>query len=246
MLKTKINRGNRHRQRLSRFKRSSRYSRYNGCKLSTNMNLKNCNIRNIHAETFYKCIGLAEIILPQYLSGIGEVAFKDCITMTNITFPSNLRTILYNAFNWCIKLNKVTLHTCTNLTEIKKAAFYGCSGLTEITLPINNINIYEEAFADCTELNKITLYKSSQNPNPQIQFLNKPNVFENCNNVTMIEIHEENNDTNVKEITSDFSVFKPDMLPTLISNIVNNSFKESNKNIYIEEHKDGFGDENDN
>lgn len=92
---------------------------------------------NTHPNSYipsYLCYGmskLTEITIPDYVSSIGEGAFRECSALKWITFDNKENS---------------------QLSVIGSTAFMDCSALTSITLPVSIEYIYDEAFSYCTKM----------------------------------------------------------------------------------------------
>lgn len=78
---------------------------------------------------------LEELIIPDYVTSIGEYAFSSCTSVQEIKIPSNME-------------------------EIGEYAFAGCTSITEITLPEGVVSVGERAFSWCSSLSTINIPKS--------------------------------------------------------------------------------------
>ena len=80
-----------------------------------------CHVTGVNDKT------VSEIIIPDYITSIGENAFQNCSKLTSITIPDSV-------------------------TSIGERAFYGCRGLTNATIPDSVTAIGSFAFEDCNNL----------------------------------------------------------------------------------------------
>ncbi|MGN0230840.1 MAG: leucine-rich repeat domain-containing protein [Muribaculaceae bacterium] len=112
---------------------------------------------------------IAEIVLPQGATAIGEGAFAGCRALVDIDIPSSLATIADYAFFDCSALTAVSTTAsevgsfafarCTALlsysnpmqSTIAPHTFEGCEALTSVCLPAVSV-ISAGAFAGCTAL----------------------------------------------------------------------------------------------
>lgn len=109
------------------------------------------NIKNLPEYSFYQCLYLEEVVLPESLESISDNAFDKCSSLKTIVgsyFDENnelvelennelsnvsLRIIGEYAFANCTSLSKITIAKCVE--EIGAFAFYKCINLEEITVP---------------------------------------------------------------------------------------------------------------
>ena len=107
----------------------------------------------IKASAFRYCSDLEEVILPPYLTGLGEYAFANCTGLQYVTIPDILPEIGNGAFAWCTGLQRVNIGY--SVTSIGADAFNGCSGLTAISFPSKVTTIGSYAFNGCSGLKSL-------------------------------------------------------------------------------------------
>lgn len=74
--------------------------------------------------------------IPEYVTCIGEYAFKDCTKLTSITIPERVESIGRGAFEGCTALNNVIFNKDSNC-YVEDFAFLNCPSLKEIRVPKN-------------------------------------------------------------------------------------------------------------
>ena len=89
---------------------------------------------------------LTEVVIPDFVTSIGEKAFNGCKYLTSITIPDSVTSIGYSAFSGCSSLTSVTIGD--SVTIIGEKAFNGCGSLTSVTIPASVSSIGESAFID--------------------------------------------------------------------------------------------------
>ena len=94
--------------------------------------------------------GIAEYIIPNNVTTIGDYAFFKCSSLTSVTIPNGVTTIGNNAFYHCNSLTSVTISN--SVTTIGEWAFSGCESLTSVTIPDSVTTIGNCAFRDCKNL----------------------------------------------------------------------------------------------
>lgn len=97
---------------------------------------------------------LKRIVLPDYLTEIGEGAFDGCSGLTEMTVPVGIKTINSNTFSGCTNLQNVVLPF--TLTKIGGNAFKDCISLSKVKISKNTTDISETAFTGCQE----TIFKT--------------------------------------------------------------------------------------
>ena len=118
---------------------------------------------------------IAEAIIEDGVSSIGDWAFYGCNGLTSVTIPNSVTSIGYDAFRGCSGLENVTFHCpsigswFSGLTSIKglnigdevtsigNSAFSGCTGLTSVTIPNSVTSIGSSAFYNCSGLTSVTI-----------------------------------------------------------------------------------------
>ena len=93
---------------------------------------------------------VAEIIVPDYVTSIGNSALSGCSSLTNITIPDSVTSIGEDAFRGCSGLTSITIPD--SVTSISGEAFRGCSGLTRVTIGGSVTSIGKYAFEGCNSL----------------------------------------------------------------------------------------------
>ena len=74
-------------------------SAFEGCSSLEEINLKNCLLKNVSAQCFYKCSLLSNVILPDSLTNIEKLAFANCSSLKSILIPKSVTSINSSAFN---------------------------------------------------------------------------------------------------------------------------------------------------
>ena len=124
-------------------------------------------------NTFYDCISLMEINIPDSVTSIGDHAFFRCKSLAKIIIPKSVISIGNYAFYGCKSLAEIVIPN--SVTAIGKEAFYGCESLTKICIPASVTSIGDSAFNWCKSLVEITVdsknsvYDSRENCNAIIE-----------------------------------------------------------------------------
>lgn len=95
-----------------------------------------------------------DVIIPEGITGIGNVAFACCESMTSLELPDSLTDIGIAAFSDCPGLKSVVIPN--RVTELADFAFNSCTDLESVQLPVRLKSIGFATFA-ATALSKVTL-----------------------------------------------------------------------------------------
>lgn len=120
--------------------------------------INNMPVTSLGKELFAECKNMLSIVLPRYLTRIGERAFFQCLNLREIHIPDSVNTIEREAFYECMDLFVVVLPG--SLKKIKERTFYECINLREIYIPDSVKIIENEAFYGCTSIEEICLPNS--------------------------------------------------------------------------------------
>lgn len=107
-----------------------------------------CTITGLKDES------VTEIVVPNYVTGIDDIAFRFKKNITSITLPDSLQTIGEGAFHGCVNLLNVNIPD--GVISIGKDAFKSCDKLSSVTIPNSVSSIGEGAFAFC-DLTSLTI-----------------------------------------------------------------------------------------
>ena len=112
-------------------------------------------IKEIGAQTFYKCSSLVTAKLSDAITTLPVNAFFGCSTLTNIQLPSNLSKIGSYAFEACSSITSLIIPG--TVQEIGNQAFQGCTSLSDINIPEGITIIDTWTFGLCTSLKNIRI-----------------------------------------------------------------------------------------
>ena len=136
------------------------------------------SVTSIGNIAFIGCFGLTSITIPSSVTSIGESAFNSCLCLTSVTIGNSVTSIGNYAFSGCSGLTSVTIPN--SVTNIGKSAFYGCAGLTSVTIPNSVTSISEYTFYNCSGLTSVAIPNSVTSIGEY--------TFYNCSGLTSVTI----------------------------------------------------------
>lgn len=96
---------------------------------------------------------IKELIIPNTITIINELAFSGCSELTSVTIPSTVNKIGNMAFQGCSSLTSMAIPN--SVTTIGQFAFSSCHSLTSVTIPNSVTIIGEYAFSGCNNLMEV-------------------------------------------------------------------------------------------
>lgn len=163
----------------------------------------NCVITDITDKS------IQSLVIPDYVTEIGENAFRDCLTLSTVTIGKNIKRINIYAFQNCNLVEEIyftgginewcniifngfissphTLYFENRLAEdvvinttVPSYAFYNCTSIKSITFDNEEAGIGSYAFSHCTNLIDVSMPK-------RLEYLSN-GVFENCTSLSKITL----------------------------------------------------------
>lgn len=110
-------------------------------------------VTSIDSEAFFNCPILANVVIPQSVTYIGESAFMWFSGLLSVNIPYGITEIGFETFYGCNNLKSITIPS--SVRRIAVYAFEGCSSLTSISIPSSVEDVEEAAFKGCTNLTSV-------------------------------------------------------------------------------------------
>ena len=101
-------------------------------------------IASIGIASFQFCFSLAEIVIPQSVTHINIYAFYSCYSLTNIIIPKGIKTIGNMSFYSCYSLVKYDFSQCTAIPTNEGGTFRNINAICKIIVPDS---LYDEWIA---------------------------------------------------------------------------------------------------
>lgn len=102
---------------------------------------------------FEYCYSLANVIISREMTGIGENdSFYRCLSLTCVVIPQGIASIGITSFQFCFSLAEIVIPQ--SVTHINTDAFYSCYSLTNIIIPKGIKKIGNMSFYSCYSLVK--------------------------------------------------------------------------------------------
>lgn len=112
------------------------------------------NLGVIGPESFFGC-GLIQVVVPNTVVRIGQLAFSQCKRLETITLSSEIESLEGSVLSECIKLSSIVIPD--KVVNVDNSALYGCTSLSEVQIGSGVINLGRSAFSNCTSLSSITI-----------------------------------------------------------------------------------------
>lgn len=158
----------------------------------------------IHRKTFFECVNLEEVMLPDNICQINNCAFANCKSLQNINLDKIQlldnyvfeRTALEHVTLTAGKIGAGVFAQCENLKEadlsgisasqINCHLFFECTNLTKVSLPENQIRIFNDNCFYHTAIKEITFDAKRIIVSPNafgLTNLKKVFISENCDDI---------------------------------------------------------------
>ena len=116
------------------------------------------------------------IVIPEGVTRICDLAFHGCKTLETVKFPSTLVRIGERAFAGCTNLKDFILPE--SVKDIGSAAFMSCKSITTVVLSANLVNLDMDAFSYCSNLKTVYVHAEKV-------YINE-SAFDECENIEIV------------------------------------------------------------
>lgn len=158
----------------------------------------------VHKKTFFECVNLKEVVLPDSVCQIDDCAFANCKSLQNINLDKIQlldnyvfeRTALEHVTLTAGKIGSGVFAQCKNLkkadlsgvsaSQINCHLFFECTNLTKVSLPKNQIRIFNDNCFYHTAIKEITFDAKRIIVSPNafgLTNLKKVVISENCDDI---------------------------------------------------------------
>lgn len=113
---------------------------------------------------------ITELIVPEGVTDIGEVAFYGCTNLRKLTLPQSLRYIREEAFG---ETALEELEVPEGMELIAEKAFYSCEKLRKIEVPGRDTVVETDAFGCCDNIKEAYVaagYPDGLRPHEELQY----------------------------------------------------------------------------
>ena len=192
-------------------------------------------VTSIGNMAFVSCKSLQQITIPDSVTSIGEKAFCECESLQQITIPDSVTSIGNRAFRNCKSLQQITIPD--SVISIGEEIFYGCKSLQQITILGSVTSIGDLAFESCESLQQITI------PDSVTSIGNL--AFEECKSLQQITIPNSVTSIGIRAFTGCESL-RQITIPDSVTSIGNRAFSwcKSLQQITIPDSVTSIGEEN--
>ncbi len=137
-------------------------------------------VTKLDEYAFNYCQNITEIVIPEFISLVGEGLFAHCSSLKKVVFPENMTKISDSFFKQCTSLETIVIPE--HITTIGDGAFVGCTSLEKITMHDNLTSIGDGAFSGCEKLDNVEIPESISSIGSS--------VFEGCAGLKNISMHD--------------------------------------------------------
>ena len=173
----------------------------------------------------YQSSSMAEAVIGDCVTSIGDFAFASYMGLTSVTIPDSVTSIGVAAFQYCVSLSNMTIPN--NVVSIGNFAFGGCYSITSATIPDSVTSIGDEAFYACYSLTSATI--------PSGVTSIGIGVFSSCENIANLNVNtnntiydSRNNCNAIIETTTNTLIqgCKNTVIPDSVTSIADKSFQD--------------------
>lgn len=146
-------------------------------------------VNSIGSYSFYNCINLSSVIIPNSVITINSGAFSNC-GLSSVIVPNFVTFIGQSAFSYCSKLTSIIIPN--SVTSIHDSVFTGCRNLISIDVNSENSH-YSSEYGVLFDKNKTTIIQFPEGKQGSYSIPNSVTnignfAFKSCTNLTTITI----------------------------------------------------------
>lgn len=135
-------------------------------------------VRSIGEVAFEDCTQLVSLHIPSSVLEIGEYAFAKCKNLSSLIIPSSVKVIGEYAFDSCKKIKFLTIEE--GVTIVGDGVFCDCEELLSVEIPTSLEKISSYMFGGCKSLSSVAI------PDSVYEIGNF--AFEDCSSLRVIDI----------------------------------------------------------
>lgn len=199
------------------------YSFYN-C-ISLNKIVIPNSVLEVRDFAFAECSDLSTVILSNNLADIHGSSFKDCVSLSSIVFPNSLHVLGDNAFENCNFLQNIGFEENSIVNDIGSECFKNCSSLGGINIPSSITHIGNSCFENCTSITDIVLSNNTS--------IIGSKCFKDCSMLENINTQDTSLVILSQEIFANCNKLQKCILPASVNTIDNLAFENCTDLSYI-------------
>lgn len=183
----------------------------------------------IGSRMFINLKNIVSVKLPTNIIRINEFAFQGCSNLESVTIPDGVTNISYYVFQSCNKLKEVILPT--SLTSLGDGAFLS-SGIESIFIPANVTAIGIRPFGLCKSLTSLTVDTNNNKfvaMDNVLYSIDKTKIIQYLSTKTDLDFSIPEGVTTIGGLAFDGSALETLILPSTISTIADNAFRDNSK-----------------
>ena len=197
---------------------------FNNCTSLENLKFPS-TMKSIGSYAFQNCSSMKEFNLNDGLESIGEAAFHNCTGIHSLTIPETVTSMGSQMLNECYLLETLTLPYAATIKEVAD------NGNTNAYTSVADLFIYEWLSTDNSEMD-FTPYAISKIIITGGEMIPKY-AFSGMTTLKEVDIYNSEVSVIAEYAFNDCTSLASVVIPTSIEEIKNNSFRNTNADIYV-------------